>query len=88
MKYSILLIISLFSVTAFSAKNNDEKVSGNILNLRNNKVVFVQGDDTLMSQKKDGIFYFPSNKELVIDKVLLPDTAKSRYTFKVGIVVK
>lgn len=83
MKYSILLIISLFSVTAFSAKNNDEKVSGNILNLRNNKVVFVQGDDTLMSQKKDGIFYFPSNKELVIDKVLLPDTAKSRYTFKV-----
>lgn len=83
MKYSLLLIISLFSLTAFSAKNNVEEVSGNILDLRNNKVVFIAGNDTIQSVKKGNIFYFPFSKEIVINKVLLPDTAKVSHSFKV-----
>ena len=83
MKYSLLLIISLFSLTAFSAKNNVEKVSGNILDLRNNKVVFIDGNDTIQSVKKGNIFYFPVSKDIVINKVLLPDTAKATHSFKV-----
>lgn len=83
MKYSLLLIISLFSLTAFSAKNNVEEVNGNILDLRNNKVVFIAGNDTIQSVKKGNIFYFPFSKEIVINKVLLPDTAKASHSFKV-----
>ena len=83
MKYSLLLIISLFSLTAFSAKNNVEKVSGNILDLRNNKVVFINGNDTIQSIKKGNIFYFSFSKDIVINKVLLPDTAKVSHSFKV-----
>lgn len=83
MKYSLLLIISLFSFTAFSAKKNVEKVGGNILDLRNNRVVFIAGNDTIQSEKKGNIFYFPLSKDIVINKVLLPDTAKASYSFKV-----
>lgn len=83
MKYSLLLIISLFSFTAFSAKNNVEKEGGNILDLRNNRVVFIAGNDTIQSEKKGNIFYFPLSKDIVINKVLLPDTAKASHSFKV-----
>lgn len=83
MKYSLLIIISLVSLTAFPAKNNVEEVSGNILDLRNNKVVFIEGNNTIQSEKKGDVFYFPFNKDIVINKVLLPDTAKVRHSFKV-----
>lgn len=83
MKYLLLLVISLFSVTVSSAKNNVVEKSGSILDLRNNKVVFINGNDTIRSIKKGNIFYFPFSEDIVINKVLLPDTAKASHSFKV-----
>lgn len=85
MKYSLLLIISLFSLTALSAKNNVEEVSGNILDLRKkNTPVLIVGNDTIPNKQKNGdVFYFDYSKDIVINKVLLSDTAKASHLFKV-----
>ena len=83
MKYLLLSVISLLSVTVSSAKNIVENESGCILDLRNNRVVFIDGNDTIQSSKKSNIFYFPLGKDVIINKVLLPDTAKTSHSFKV-----
>ena len=83
MKYLLLLVISLFSVAVSSAKNNVVEKSGSILDLRSNKVVFIDGNDTIQSVKKSNIFYFPFGIDKIINKVILPDTAKTSHSFKV-----
>lgn len=82
MKYYLFLIITLLSVKNAFAQSNVADKSNCILDLRNNKVLLI-GNDTIKPQKKDNIFCFPVTTDIIIGKVMLPDTAKTSHSFKV-----
>lgn len=82
MKYYLFFIITLLSVKNAFAQSKEADKSNCILDLRNNKVLLI-GNDTIKPQKKDNIFCFPITTDIIIDKVMLPDTAKTTHSFKV-----
>ena len=82
MKYYLFLIITLLSVKNALAQSNVADKGNCILDLRNNKVLLI-GNDTIKPDKNDNIFYFPVTTDIVINKVMLPDTAKTSHPFKV-----
>ena len=82
MKYYLFLIITLLSVKNALAQSNVADKGNCILDLRNNKVLLI-GNDTIKPDKKDNIFSFPVTTDIIINKVMLPDTAKTSHSFKV-----
>ncbi len=82
MKYYLFLIITLFGVKNALAQSNVADKSNCILDLRNNKVLLI-GNDTIKPDKNDNIFSFPVTTDIIINKVMLPDTAKTSHSFKV-----
>lgn len=82
MKYLFLIIVTLFCVKISSAQSVKDNKGSYTLDLRNKKVLLV-GNDTIKPDKKNTIFYFPVTTDIIINKVMLPDTAKTSHPFKV-----